>query len=80
MLPAILLKHDEDLAASKVDGTSRALQRLQIKRRLEQIQRQLESMKTLDAAQIKALMDEKVRLKKMVMNGAAGENDTSAAD
>jgi len=63
-----------------VDGAARALRRIQIKRRLEQIQRQLESMRTLDGAQIKLLMDEKVRLKKILMTGAAGENDTSAAD
>ena len=37
-------------------------------------------MRTSDSAQIKALMDEKIRLKKMLMTGAAGENDTSAAD
>jgi len=81
LLAAILIRHDEELTADKVDGAARALRRLQIKRRLEQLQRQLESMmKTLDAAQIKALMDEKMRLKKLLMNGAAGENDTSAAD
>jgi DNA primase len=80
LLAAILMKHDEELTADKVDGAARALRRLQIRRELEHIQRQLESMKTLDAAQIKALMDEKMRLKKMLMSGAAGENDTSAAD
>jgi DNA primase len=80
LLAAILIRHDEELTADKVDGAARALRRLQIKRRLEQIQRQLESMKMLDAAQMKTLMDEKVRLKKLLMNGAAGENDTSAAD
>src|SRR5690242_4445191 len=58
LLAAILIRHDEELTADKVDGAARALRRLQIKRRLEQLQRQLESMmKTLDAAQIKALMD-----------------------
>ena len=80
LLAAILLKHDEELTADKVDGAARALRRMQIKRRLEQIQRQLESLKTVDATQLKALMDEKVRLKRMLMSGAAGENDTSAAD
>jgi len=80
LLAAILMKHDEELTAEKVDGAARALRRLDYKRRLERIQRQLESMKTLDAAQIKALMDEKMRLKKMLMSGAVGENDTSAAD
>ena len=80
LLAAILIKHDEELTADKVDGAARALRRLDYKRRLERIQRQLESMKTLDAAQIKAMMDEKVRLKRLLMGGAAGENDTSAAD
>jgi DNA primase len=80
LLAAILIKHDEELTADKVDGAARALRRLQIKRRLEQIQRQLESMRASDATQIKALMDEKIRLKKMLMTGAAGENSTSAAD
>ena len=80
LLAAILIKHDEELTADKVDGAARALRRLDYKRRLERIQRQLESMKTLDAAQIKALMDEKMRLKRLLMGGAAGENDTSAAD
>lgn len=81
LLASILLKHDEELTADKVDGAARALRRLQIKRRLEQIQRQLESMRTPDAGQIKILMDEKVRLKKLLMTGATtGENGTSAAD
>src|SRR6266498_3919892 len=80
LLAAILMKYDEELTAEKVDGAARALWRLQIKRRLEQIQSQLESVKTLDAAQVKALMEEKMRLKRMLMTGAAGENDTSAAD
>jgi DNA primase len=80
LLATILIKHDEELTADKVDGAARALRRLQIKRRLEQIQRQLESMRAPDPGQIKALMDEKIRLKKTLMTGAAGENDTSAAD
>ena len=79
LLAAVLMKHDEELTADKVDGAARALRRIQIKRRLEQIQRQLEAMKTLDTAQIKALMDEKVRLKKLLMTGAPGEDGTTAA-
>ena len=37
-------------------------------------------MRALDGSEIKLLMDEKIRLKKILMTGAAGENDTSAAD
>ena len=80
LLAAVLMKHNEELTAEKVEGAARALRRMQIKRRLEQIQNQLESVKSLGAAQIKALMEEKMRLKRMLMTGAAGENDTSAAD
>src|SRR5439155_11497007 len=79
LLAAILMKHDEELSAEKVDGAARALRRMQIKKRLEQIQTELESIKTLDAARMKALMDEKMRLKRLLMGGA-GESDTSAAD
>ena len=80
LLAAILMKHDEELTAEKVDGAARALRRLQIKRRLEQIQSQLESMRGIDAVQVKALMEDKMRLKRALMSGGAGENDTSAAD
>jgi DNA primase len=80
LLAAILMRHDEELSAEKVEGAARALRRMQIKKQLEQIQSQLESMKTLDPAKVKALMDEKMRLKRMLMTGATGENGTSAAD
>ena len=80
LLAAILMKHDEELTAEKVEGAARALRRSQKKRRLEQIQSQLESMRGLDASQVKALMEEKMRLKRLLMNGGASENDTSAAD
>ena len=68
LLAAILLKDDEELTADKVEGATRALRRLQIRRRLEQIQRQLESFRNADGAQLKALMDEKLRLKRVLMD------------
>ena len=79
LLAAILMKHDEELTAEKVEGAARALRRMQIKKRLEGIQRQLESMKTVSAEEMKVLMDEKIRLKRALMTGAVGENDTTAA-
>jgi DNA primase len=79
LLAAILMKHDEELTAEKVEGAARALRRLQIKRRLERTQSQIENLRPGDAAQMKSLMDEKMRLKRLLMSGAAAENDTSAA-
>jgi DNA primase len=68
LLASILMKGDEELTAEKIDGAARALRRLQIRRRLEQIQRQLEKMRLPDPAEMKTLMDEKLRLKRALMN------------
>ena len=76
LLAAILLKDDEDLTAEKIEGATRALRRVQIRRRLEQIQKQLESFRSSDGRQLTELMDEKLRLKKILMdpNLGGGEN------
>lgn len=68
LLAGILLRTDEELTVEKVDGAIKALRRLQIRRRLEQIQTQLESFRQADAAQLKVLMDEKLRLKRILMS------------
>lgn len=79
LLATILMRDEEELTADKVEGAARALRRIQIRRRLEQIQRQLESA-LVDAVQLKPLMDEKLRLKRALMNPAlAGEEITAAS-
>ena len=79
LLAAILMKEDEELTAEKLEGAVRALRRVHIRRRLEQIQRQMESARALDAAQLKALMDEKLRLKRALMNPGVGGDEITAA-
>jgi DNA primase len=79
LLAAILLKDEEELTAKKVEGATRALRRVQIRRRLEQIQRQLESFRSADGAQLKALMDEKLRLKRVLMNPNLGADESTSA-
>ena len=76
LLASILLKDDEELTAEKVEGAARALRRVQIRRRLEQIQKQLEAFRSTDGRQLKELMDEKLRLKRILMdpNLGTGEN------
>lgn len=81
LLAAILLKDEEELSAEKIEGATRALRRVQIRRRLEQIQKQLESFRTSDGRQLTELMDEKLRLKKILMDpnlGAGGNLATPA--
>jgi DNA primase len=79
LLAMILMKDDEELTAEKVEGATRALVRTQIRRRLEQIQRQLESLRAVDASQLRALMDEKLRLKRALMNPGLSSGEISAA-
>jgi DNA primase len=77
LLAAILMKDDEELTAEKIEGATRALRRVQIRRRLEQIQRQLESFRSSDGAQLKALMDEKLRLKRVLMSASVSGAEVS---
>jgi DNA primase len=80
LLAAVLMKEDEDLTAEKLEGAVRALRRVHIRRRLEQIQRQMESARALDAGQLKSLMDEKLRLKRTLMNPGGEEITAASAD
>jgi len=79
LLAAILMKGDEELTAEKIEGATRALIRVQIRRRLEQIQRQLETLRAADSSQLRALMDEKLRLKRALMNPGLSSGEIGAA-
>jgi DNA primase len=78
LLAGILLRTDEDLTVEKVDGAIKALRRVQIRRRLEQIQIQLESFRNTDPTHLKALMDEKLRLKRVLMSPTLTGADLAA--
>jgi len=78
-LASILMKDDEELTAEKIEGAVRALRRMQVRRRLQDVQRQLETMRTPDPSKIQALMDEKLRLKRVLMNPALGADEITAA-
>ena len=41
MLASILLKEDEELSPERLEGAMRALRRIHLRRRLEQVQREL---------------------------------------
>jgi hypothetical protein len=79
ILAAILMKAEEELTAEKIEGAVRALRRVQIRRRLEQIQHQLESARAQDPTQTRALMDEKLRLKRALMSPSLTSDEISAA-
>src|SRR6266542_307935 len=79
LLAAILMKDDEELSAEKIDGAVRALRRVQIRRRLQEIQTQLTSLRTANPTQANALMDEKLRLKRALMNPSVTGDELGAA-
>ncbi|MBZ5682104.1 MAG: toprim domain-containing protein [Acidobacteriia bacterium] len=77
MLATILLKEDEELTAERLEGAVRALRRMHLRRRLEQVQRELQSGRSREPAQVQALLEEKVRIKRSLMD--PGLADTSSA-
>jgi len=79
LLAGILMKDDEELTAERIEGAVKGLTRVQIRRRLQEIQTQLNSLRTADAGQVNALMDEKLRLKRALMNPAMGMDENTAA-
>jgi len=67
LLAAILLKEDEELTAERLEGAERALRRIQLRRRLEDLQREL-AKPGMESSRMQALLQEKVRLKRALMD------------
>ena len=79
LLATILMKDDEELTAEKIEGAVKALRRVQIRRRLQEIQTLLNSLRTSDADQLKTLIDKKLRLKRALMNPSLTGDELGAA-
>ena len=79
LLAAILMRDDEELTAERVEGAVKGLTRVQIRRRLQEIQTQLNSLRTADGGLVNSLMAEKLRLKRALMNPALGFDENTAA-
>ena len=73
LLAAILLHEDEELAPERLEGAVRALRKMKIKRRLEQVQRELQSSRKPDSPELQTLLQEKLRLKRALMDPSLGE-------
>ncbi|MBV8052148.1 MAG: DNA primase [Acidobacteriaceae bacterium] len=68
LLASILMRDDEELTAEKLEGAARALRRIQLRRKLEQVQRELQAQRKHEPAHLQALLQEKVRLKRALMD------------
>jgi len=73
LLAAILMKDDEELTAERLEGAVRALRRIQIRRKLDGIQRELHAARAMEPARLQALLNEKLRLKRALMDPSAAE-------
>ncbi len=72
LLAAILMHEEEDLTPETVEGAVRALRRICYRRRLEEVQQALQRP-GLSMAEKQALLQEKVRLKRALMDPGLGE-------
>jgi DNA primase len=78
LLATILIKEDEELTPEKLEGAVRALKRIQLRRKLEQIQQDLQQ--TRDPARVQALLQDKIRIKKALMDPSLVENAVAEDD
>jgi DNA primase len=72
LLAAILMNEDEELTPETLEGAVRALRRIHLRRRLEGVQRQL-LRPGLSPAERQGLLEEKVRLKRALMDPGLDE-------
>jgi len=68
LLASILMRDGEELTAERIEGATRALRRIQLRRRLEQVQGELQAARAREPRQLQALLEEKVRLKRALMD------------
>jgi DNA primase len=79
LLATILLKEDEILTAELLDRAVRALQKIHIKRRVEQVRRELESARSGDDPQRNLLLRELERLSRALRDRGIGDGGSAPA-
>jgi hypothetical protein len=78
LLASILMHEEEDLTPETVEGAVRALRRIHLRRRLEEVQTALQRP-GLSMAEKQALLQEKVRLKRALMDPGLAEASRQAS-
>jgi DNA primase len=79
MLAVILLKEDEELTPERLEGAVRALRRIHLRRRLEQVQRDLKALgSSAELREKTALGEEAMRLKRALMDPGLTEGGSAA--
>jgi len=79
VLASILMREEEEeLTAEQLEGAIRALRRMGLRRRLEQVQRELQAGRSKEPEQLQALLQEKVRLKRALMDPGLSRESPAA--
>jgi DNA primase len=78
LLASILMSEEEELTPLTVEGAVKALRRIYLRRRLEEVQIGLQRP-GLPSSEREALLHEKVRLKRALMDPGLGELDSKAS-
>jgi len=73
LLASILMKEDEELSPERLEGAARALRRIHLRRKLEQVQIELQSTRNQEPGRLQALLAEKLRLKRALMDPGLSE-------
>jgi DNA primase len=80
-LASMLIEDAEELTADRVEGAVRALKRIHLRRRLEEIQRELQSGRGApDPARLQGLLQERVRLKRALMDPSLADAGPSGQE
>jgi len=78
LLASILLKEEEELTAERLDGAVRAVRRIQLRRKLEEVQRELLGKRSQEPGRLQVLLEEKTRLKRALMDPGVPETPAAA--
>jgi DNA primase len=78
LLASILMREDEELTAERLEGALRALRRIQLRRKLEEIQSALQAPGNQEPERRQALLEQKVRLKRALMDPGLLETGSSS--
>jgi DNA primase len=79
LLASVLLKEDEELGAEKLEGAVKALRRIHLRRRLEQVQAELQSRQAQQMGRVNELLQEKIRLKRALMDPGLADGQAPPA-
>ena len=78
LLAAVLMKENEELSPEKLEGAVRALRRIQFKRQMDEVQRELQAAKKHEPGRLRFLLGEKDRLKRALMDPALSVSESHA--